>query len=179
MGVFEDGIEEFKKLPKGGKIAVGAGVVGVVILAIYMKKKAGSTNPMTAQDQSNATDTPGGTVDTSGYGSVPTITSTTPTPGPQGPAGPAGPQGKQGPPGPQGKQGNPGPPPKPKPKPGPPPRPQLQYYVVRPGDSLSAIAGKLGLHGGWQELYNQNRSVVGGNPNLIYPGQKLNITGLR
>jgi len=49
----------------------------------------------------------------------------------------------------------------------------MAVYTVQRGDSLSAIAKKLGISGGWQELYNVNKSVVGSNPNLIYAGQKL------
>jgi nucleoid-associated protein YgaU len=46
-------------------------------------------------------------------------------------------------------------------------------YVVRSGETLSAIATRLGVRGGWQALYERNRHVVGGNPNLILPGQRL------
>lgn len=47
------------------------------------------------------------------------------------------------------------------------------YYVVQKGDSLSSIANKYNMN--WQDLYNQNRDIIGNNPNLIYPGQKLLI----
>jgi hypothetical protein len=46
-------------------------------------------------------------------------------------------------------------------------------YTVKPGDTLSKIAAAQRLLGGWQKLYQENRSVVGGDPNLIYPGQQL------
>ncbi|WP_431780737.1 transglycosylase family protein [Streptomyces chumphonensis] len=46
-------------------------------------------------------------------------------------------------------------------------------YVVRPGDTLAAIAQRHGTT--WQELYERNRSVVGGDPNLIFPGQRLAV----
>jgi LysM repeat protein len=46
-------------------------------------------------------------------------------------------------------------------------------YTVKPGDTLSKIAAAQRLLGGWQKLYQENRSVVGGDPNLIYPGQRL------
>ncbi|MET9324673.1 transglycosylase family protein [Streptomyces sp. NPDC003038] len=46
-------------------------------------------------------------------------------------------------------------------------------YVVAPGDSLSAIATEQRVEGGWQALYETNRATVGGNPNLIFPGQRL------
>jgi LysM repeat protein len=45
-------------------------------------------------------------------------------------------------------------------------------YTVQAGDTLSGIARKLGL-GGWQALYDANRATIGGNPNLIRPGQVL------
>ncbi|WP_340560920.1 LysM peptidoglycan-binding domain-containing protein [Streptomyces sp. GSL17-111] len=44
-------------------------------------------------------------------------------------------------------------------------------YVVRAGDTLADIAQRHGTT--WQELYDRNRSVVGGDPNLIFPGQRL------
>ncbi|MGI9092294.1 MAG: transglycosylase family protein [Mycobacteriales bacterium] len=48
-------------------------------------------------------------------------------------------------------------------------------YTVRPGDSLSKIAGRFKLSGGWNRLYAANRSVVGRDPNLIFPGQHLRL----
>ncbi|MEU3403696.1 transglycosylase family protein [Streptomyces sp. NPDC006670] len=48
-------------------------------------------------------------------------------------------------------------------------------YVVAPGDSLSSIAGHQHVEGGWQALYETNRQTVGGNPNLIFPGQRLTL----
>ncbi|WP_030762967.1 transglycosylase family protein [Streptomyces sp. NRRL F-2664] len=48
-------------------------------------------------------------------------------------------------------------------------------YVVAPGDSLSAIATQQRVEGGWQALYETNRAVVGDNPNLIFPGQRLTM----
>lgn len=49
---------------------------------------------------------------------------------------------------------------------------QRRSYTVVAGDTLSSIAAKLGL-GGWQRLYEANRSVIGSDPNRIYPGQVL------
>jgi len=46
-------------------------------------------------------------------------------------------------------------------------------YTVRPGDSLSKIAQQFGVPGGWQQLYAANKAVIGGNPNVIKPGQVL------
>lgn len=45
-------------------------------------------------------------------------------------------------------------------------------YTVVAGDTLSGIANKLGVQGGWNALWNKNKSVVS-NPNLIFPGQSL------
>ncbi|CAM5638290.1 hypothetical protein SAVIM338S_06206 [Streptomyces avidinii] len=48
-------------------------------------------------------------------------------------------------------------------------------YVVVPGDSLSLIATEQHVDGGWQALYETNRATVGGNPDLIFPGQRLSL----
>ena len=48
-------------------------------------------------------------------------------------------------------------------------------YVVKSGDTLSKIAEKQGVQGGWRTLWHSNEKVVGGNPNLIFPGQRLNF----
>lgn len=54
-----------------------------------------------------------------------------------------------------------------------PTQPTYQTYTVRPGDNLSKIAQKYGTT--WQKIYNDNKSVIGSNPNLIRPGQVLVI----
>ena len=47
-------------------------------------------------------------------------------------------------------------------------------YVVFRGDSLWRIARThLGAGRRWPEIYDRNRDVIGGNPNLIRPGQRL------
>ncbi|MER5945848.1 transglycosylase family protein [Streptomyces sp. NPDC001904] len=46
-------------------------------------------------------------------------------------------------------------------------------YVVRDGDTLGRIASAHGTT--WQRLYTVNRSAVGGDPDLILPGQHLLI----
>lgn len=48
-------------------------------------------------------------------------------------------------------------------------------YVVASGDSLSAIATERSVEGGWQSLYATNRATVGADPDLIFPGQRLNL----
>lgn len=51
-------------------------------------------------------------------------------------------------------------------------------YTVVSGDNLWTIAQRLlGDGSRWKEIYsyNNNRSIIGGNPNLIRPGQVLSI----
>ncbi|MFC8387619.1 MULTISPECIES: transglycosylase family protein [unclassified Streptomyces] len=48
-------------------------------------------------------------------------------------------------------------------------------YTVRTGDSLSSIADSLELGGGWRSLYAENEQVVGVDPDLILPGQELEV----
>ncbi|MEU0117257.1 transglycosylase family protein [Streptomyces bobili] len=46
-------------------------------------------------------------------------------------------------------------------------------HTVRAGDTLSTIAA---LHGTtWQRVYAANRTAIGGNPDLIMPGLRLNF----
>ncbi|CAA9263204.1 MAG: Phage tail tape measure protein [uncultured Corynebacteriales bacterium] len=47
-------------------------------------------------------------------------------------------------------------------------------YVVKSGDTLGTIASVQGVAGGWKALYAANRDVVE-NPNLIFPGEKLDL----
>jgi len=47
------------------------------------------------------------------------------------------------------------------------------HYNVQSGDTLSTIAEHQSVTGGWHALYDRNRQVVGGNPDLIMPGQVL------
>ncbi|MEV7121301.1 transglycosylase family protein [Kitasatospora griseola] len=53
--------------------------------------------------------------------------------------------------------------------------PAAQPYTVGPGDTLAKIARTHELDGGWTELYNANKQVLGANPDLIQPGQVLNL----
>ncbi|MES9508862.1 LysM peptidoglycan-binding domain-containing M23 family metallopeptidase [Streptomyces sp. NPDC000609] len=48
-------------------------------------------------------------------------------------------------------------------------------YSVVSGDYLSKIAAEHKIKGGWQQLYQDNRKVVGENPSLILPGMKLTL----
>ncbi|MEU6526450.1 transglycosylase family protein [Streptomyces sp. NPDC046924] len=45
------------------------------------------------------------------------------------------------------------------------------HYTVRKGDTLSGIAARHGTT--WQRLYAANDDVIGGDPDLIMPGQRL------
>jgi murein DD-endopeptidase MepM/ murein hydrolase activator NlpD len=49
----------------------------------------------------------------------------------------------------------------------------VESYKVHGGDTLSKIAASQNVTGGWHALYDNNREVIGSNPNLIFPGQKL------
>lgn len=52
----------------------------------------------------------------------------------------------------------------------------LQTYTVVKGDCLWNIAKKFYGNGSkYTTIYNANKGVIGGNPNLIYPGQVLTI----
>lgn len=49
-------------------------------------------------------------------------------------------------------------------------------YEVKPGDYLIKIAKKLyGDESKWRTIYEANKSIIGGNPNLIYAGQVFTI----
>jgi nucleoid-associated protein YgaU len=48
-------------------------------------------------------------------------------------------------------------------------------YVVRHGDSLSAIAARHRVNGGWRSLYRANRTLIGKNPALIRVGMHLHL----
>ena len=51
-----------------------------------------------------------------------------------------------------------------------------QTYTVVKGDCLWNIAKKFYGNGSkYTVIYDANRGVIGGNPNLIYPGQVLTI----
>jgi LysM repeat protein len=56
------------------------------------------------------------------------------------------------------------------------PAPSGHAYTVQAGDTLSTIAQAQHLSGGWQQLYQANHSTVGGDPNLIMPGQQLHLS---
>jgi LysM repeat protein len=50
-------------------------------------------------------------------------------------------------------------------------------YVVQPGDTLSSIAARFAVRGGWPALYTLNLQTLGQNPNAIHPGTVLTVPG--
>ncbi|MEJ8668717.1 transglycosylase family protein [Streptomyces sp. MS1.AVA.1] len=46
-------------------------------------------------------------------------------------------------------------------------------YTVREGDTLSGIADRHGTT--WRQLHEANKAVIGADPNLIVPGQRLEL----
>ena len=56
------------------------------------------------------------------------------------------------------------------------PRP-VQGYAVQPGNTLSGIAARLAVRGGWPALYAANRSRIGPDPDVIRPGTVLVLPG--
>ncbi len=59
-----------------------------------------------------------------------------------------------------------------------PSRTRPAHYTVVTGDTLSSIAARLVLPGGWLALYEANWQAIGPNPNTIHPGTVLTIPGL-
>lgn len=54
-------------------------------------------------------------------------------------------------------------------------KPAVSKYVVQYGDSLSSIATRFAVHGGWPALYAANRRAIGPNPNTIHTGTVLRL----
>ncbi|MFD6191151.1 transglycosylase family protein [Streptomyces sp. NPDC060275] len=54
---------------------------------------------------------------------------------------------------------------------------KAKMYTVVTGDTLSGIADTHEVRGGWQRLYETNRSAIGSDPDLILPGQRLSLRG--
>ena len=62
------------------------------------------------------------------------------------------------------------------PRPATPPKPPYKMYTIVSGDCLWNISKRfLGDGARYMEIYNINRPPLGGNPNLIYPGQQIKI----
>ena len=50
---------------------------------------------------------------------------------------------------------------------------------MQPGDTLSGIAARFAVHGGWPALYTANLRAIGRDPNAIRPGTVLVLPGRR
>ncbi|MFD9795360.1 transglycosylase family protein [Streptomyces sp. NPDC059070] len=48
-------------------------------------------------------------------------------------------------------------------------------YTVRPGDNLWDISRSHKVEGGWSALYKANEKTIGSDPDLILPGQSLDL----
>ncbi|WP_328679552.1 LysM peptidoglycan-binding domain-containing protein [Streptomyces sp. NBC_00322] len=52
-----------------------------------------------------------------------------------------------------------------------------RVHTVQPGDTLSSIAVRFGVKGGWPALYAANKAVVGSSPDRLQVGMMLAIGG--
>ena len=48
---------------------------------------------------------------------------------------------------------------------------------MQPGDTLSGIAARFAVRGGWPALYAANRPLIGPDPDVIHPGTVLVLPG--
>ncbi|MFD3535528.1 transglycosylase family protein [Streptomyces sp. NPDC058664] len=53
-----------------------------------------------------------------------------------------------------------------------------RVHTVQPGDTLSSIARRFGVKGGWRALYAANRSLIGADPNRVVVGTMLRFAPL-
>ncbi len=51
-------------------------------------------------------------------------------------------------------------------------------YAVQPGDTLSGIAARFAIRGGWPALYAANRPRIGPDPGLLHAGTVLALPGV-
>jgi LysM repeat protein len=51
-------------------------------------------------------------------------------------------------------------------------------YAVQPGDTLSGIAARFAVRGGWPALYHANRPRLGPDPGLLHAGTVLVLPGV-
>jgi nucleoid-associated protein YgaU len=49
-----------------------------------------------------------------------------------------------------------------------------ETYTLQAGDTLSIVAGKLGIDGGWQQLADANLDTIS-DPNLVFEGQIIQL----
>ncbi|MER5472153.1 transglycosylase family protein [Streptomyces sp. NPDC002685] len=52
---------------------------------------------------------------------------------------------------------------------------QVRVHVVKTGETLSSIARKYRVKGGWQALYKANKKKIGSSPDRLNPGTQLVI----
>ncbi|MFI6643424.1 transglycosylase family protein [Streptomyces sp. NPDC050504] len=55
----------------------------------------------------------------------------------------------------------------------------VRYHTVRSGDTLTSIARKYRVKGGWQALYKANKGVIGSQPDRLDIGTRLVIPAVR
>jgi LysM repeat protein len=53
----------------------------------------------------------------------------------------------------------------------------VSRYVVQPGDTLSGIAARFAVRGGWPALYAANRQIIGPDPDILHPATVLVLPG--
>ncbi|MET9625147.1 transglycosylase family protein [Streptomyces sp. NPDC006464] len=53
-----------------------------------------------------------------------------------------------------------------------------RVHTVQQGDTLSSVARRFGVKGGWKALYTANRAVVGADPNRLVVGTMLRFAPL-
>src|SRR5881275_2365574 len=53
----------------------------------------------------------------------------------------------------------------------------VSRYAVRPGDTLSGIAARFAVRGGWPALYAANRPRIGPDPDVLRAGTVLVLPG--
>lgn len=189
--------DEGKKGKKGVKkytwLIVGG--IAFVIILLYVAMKHGSSSSSPATTASTTGTDPatgylyGSPADLAALGqSSASGSSYQPSSGLAGATGPAGPAGPTGATGPTGPAGNPTPvstkPPAQKPGGGNAPKPSRPVaaaaattsYTVQPGNTLWGIAQKFYGNGAqYTKIYNANKGLIGSNPNMIHPGQRLTI----
>ena len=49
-----------------------------------------------------------------------------------------------------------------------------ETYTLEPGDTLSIVADKLGIEGGWEKLADANLDTIA-DPDLVFAGQVLQL----
>ena len=57
------------------------------------------------------------------------------------------------------------------------PETQSQIYAVKNGDTLSSIARRLTGSADYKVIHEQNKDVIGSNPNNLAVGMRLTIPG--